>query len=72
MQWQNDPITTLLLQAIESRITELYLSLVKTQFDENYDLRIAETRGKILELQSIVNITDLKEKLLDKHVEWEY
>jgi hypothetical protein len=68
--WKEDPITQIFLEGIDSRITELYLSLVKIQYDENYHLKVAETKGKILELQTISSIESLKD-MLDKHVEWE-
>lgn len=69
-QWQEDPVTQVLLEAIHNRINELYLSLVRIPFSGNYDLQVAETRGKITQLQVLASLGDIKE-LLDNHVEWE-
>lgn len=69
-QWEDDPVTEALLKAIHSRLNELYLSLVKIQLQDNYDLKIAENRGRILELQTISDMLKLKE-LLNEHVNWE-
>lgn len=69
-QWQDDPVTIALLNSINGRIEDLYLGLVRVQYDTNYDLKMAENRGRIMELQTLSDLTKLKE-LLDTHINWE-
>ena len=37
--WEKDPVTAIFLKAVRSRIEELYLSIVKIQYDDRYDLK---------------------------------
>jgi hypothetical protein len=69
-QWLEDPVTMALIKALQSRTDGLYQSLVKIQLQDNYDLKIAENRGRILELQTISDMSKLKD-LLNEHVNWE-
>lgn len=69
-QWLEDPVTLALIKALQVRTDGLYQSLVKIQLQDNYDLKIAENRGRILELQTISDMSKLKD-LLNEHVNWE-
>ncbi|CAB4212733.1 hypothetical protein UFOVP1437_56 [uncultured Caudovirales phage] len=69
-QWEEDPVTMALIKALHARLDDLYQSLVKIQLQDNYDLKIAENRGRILELQTISDMSKLKE-LLNEHINWE-